>query len=187
MILGRLATFDDVTVYRAVGRDLAFRGQSTIASIQKTTGLSAGSLYHRFGSRERLMAEAWLHTINRFHASAAKGIEKGGLDGAIEVALATPKFCRSERDLALLLVCGRPSEFLSADLAPDLKEALDALNRQAVKNLSDLACQLDRSLMETRLALVAFPLGAVRTFLPHKEVPKVIDKTIQKAVLAILG
>lgn len=185
--MGRVTTFDDVTVYRAVGRDLALNGRTTIASLQALTGLSSGSLYHRFGSREQLMAEAWLHTIGLFQELAAKGMAKGGLGGAVEVALATPQFCRSERDLGMLLVCGRPAEFLTDALTPDQKAALDALNRQAAKRISSLALELDRPVMECRLALVAFPLGAVRTFMPGADVPRSVDATIRKAVLAILG
>jgi AcrR family transcriptional regulator len=185
--MGRIATFDDKTVYKAVGRELAVNGQATITSIQKATGLSAGSLYHRFGSREGLMAEAWLYTISAFQSRIAVGFAVGGLEGAAEIALATPQFCRDEPELAMLLVCGRPSEFMAAGASRKQKTALEALNLGAAQGMSALARQLGRDLLECRMALVAFPLGAVRAFLPHHKVPRSVDEVIRKAVCAILG
>jgi AcrR family transcriptional regulator len=185
--MGRIATFDDQLVYGALGRVLATQGQTTIAAIRDATGLSIGSLYHRFGSREGLMAEAWFHTISLFHSRVASAVDIGGIRGAIEGALATPRFCRTEPSLALLLVCGRASEFLATGTGAPFASKVEALNKKAAKRLGMLAKELDKSVLECQLALVAFPLGAVRTFLPNKPVPESIDATIEKVVLAILG
>ena len=41
-------------------------GAATTAAVSARSGAPVGSLYHRFGSRDRLLAELWLRTVRRF-------------------------------------------------------------------------------------------------------------------------
>ena len=105
---------------------------------------------------------------------------------AIEVALEPPRFCREKPDLALLLICGRPSEFLTEAIALEKRAELIAMNEVASAHLAKLAGELGRSLLECEMALVAFPLGAVRNFLPAREVPSEVDELLTKSVVALI-
>lgn len=185
--MGRLSTFDRKSVFQAIGRELANSGKVTTQGVQTATGLSAGSLYHRFGSREGMLAEAWVFAVQAFQERVNKGFVLGGLKGAVQVALATPRFCREERDLAQLLVCGRPTEFLTDDLAPIQRRELDSINQEAALSFARLAEQLGKPILDCRMALVAFPLGAVRSYMPNNDVPETVDDLIARTATYLLG
>ena len=48
---------------------------ASVATIARESGAPVGTLYHRFGSRDGLLAAAWLRALERFqhHALAASG------------------------------------------------------------------------------------------------------------------
>jgi AcrR family transcriptional regulator len=185
--VGRKPNFDDKAIYAALGRILAENGQATLADIREATGLSTGSLYHRFGSREGLMAEAWLFAVWEFQQRFLAALNREGFAAGVEAALETPRFCRREPDLSLVLVCCRSSEFLCGELAPELRARAANANTLAMSAIADFSRRIDRPLMACQLALVAFPLGAVRMFLPKRPVPPEIDDYVRKAVAVTLS
>jgi AcrR family transcriptional regulator len=185
--MGRKPNFDDKVVYAALGRILAESGQATLADVREATGLSTGSLYHRFGSREGLMAEAWLTAVSAFQQRFLVALNGAGFHAAIEAALETPRFCRSEADLSLVLVCCRQSEFLAGELPPNLRARAKDANKQVLSAIADFSRRMDRPLLACQLALLGFPLGAVRLFLPKQQVPAEVDDYIRKAVAATLS
>jgi AcrR family transcriptional regulator len=184
--MGRKPSFDDRQVYAALGRILAESGQATLADIREATGLSTGSLYHRFGSREGLMAEAWLATVSAFQQRFVAALSREDDSAGVEAALETPRFCRREPDLSLVLVCCRPSEFLTGEVQAELRACVANVNKEASSAIARFAKRIDRPLLACRLALVALPLGAVRLFLPKQRVPVEVDDYIRKAVAAML-
>jgi len=54
------------------------------------------------------------------------------------------------------------------------------------RSISDFARSVGRPLVACRLALIAYPLGAVRLYLPSRAAPKSLDGEIRKAVAAAL-
>ena len=48
---------------------------ASVAAIAKASGAPAGTLYHRFGNRDGILAAAWLRALERFQsrAMAARG------------------------------------------------------------------------------------------------------------------
>lgn len=185
--MGRKSTFDDRHVFAALGRLLAEHGQATIADVRDATGLTTGSLYHRFGSREGLMAAAWLDTVEAFQERFVAALDGKGIAAGVEAALTTPRFCRDEPDLALVLVCCRPSEFLAEDTPAALRQRVDGINKRTEVALARYAARIHRPHLACRLALVGFPLGAVRLYLPRQRVPVSVDSVISKAVEATLS
>lgn len=184
--MGRKSLIDDRQVYAALGRTLAERGQATLADVQAATGVSTGSLYHRYGSREGMMAEAWLTTVSLFQERFLAALLRGSAASGVEAALETPRFCRADPDLSLVLVCCRPSEFLSGDIPSEVKSRVRTANTQASRAIEAFAKRIDRPLLACRLALIAFPLGAVRLFLPQRQIPMEVDDHIRLAVEATL-
>lgn len=185
--MGRLSTFDDRIVVAAIGRLLAVDGQATIVAVKEATGLSTGSLYHRFGSREGMMAEAWLFAVRQFHKRIMAAFAlPDPREAAIEAALATPRFCRDEADIALVLACCRPAEFLGDNTPEHLRQQIGNVNEEVSNALRQLAERIDRPLLDCQLAIVAYPLGAVRLFVPSKPVPVELDKHVIEAVFQTL-
>jgi AcrR family transcriptional regulator len=185
--MGRKSTFADDKVFAAVGAELGAAGRLTMDGLTRATGLSTGSLYHRFASREALLAEAWLNAVRRFQAGFLEALRRETHDAADEAVLATPRFCRAEPEAAVILACCRRSEFLGQETPEALREQIALLNDDAAAALSRFSQRIDRPLLACRLALVAYPLAAVRLFLPQHPVPKSIDAQLLKACRAALA
>ncbi len=179
--MGRLSTIDDSSVFAAVGASLTTRGAVTLQTIVEDTGVSIGSLYHRYGSREEMMARAWLDAVKAFQKNFLEELESGGEDAGERAALATPRFCRKERGRAVVLYCCRPSEFLSKETPKALTAEIAGVNEQAKKALRRFALRNGYSLEACRMGLVAFPLGAVRLYLPTRPVPARVDDYVAAA------
>ncbi|MFN7498569.1 MAG: TetR/AcrR family transcriptional regulator [Hyphomonadaceae bacterium] len=66
--MGRKSNFKDEDAFAAVGAALVEKGSVAIHDIVDITGISTGSLYHRFGSREGLIAATWLDAVRKFQS-----------------------------------------------------------------------------------------------------------------------
>ncbi|WP_409935242.1 TetR/AcrR family transcriptional regulator [Phenylobacterium sp.] len=82
-------------MFGAVGALMATGPTVTTTQIQEAVGLSTGSLYHRFGSREGLLAETWLHALLAFQPVFVPALETPSAVG--QIAAVTPRFCRERR------------------------------------------------------------------------------------------
>jgi AcrR family transcriptional regulator len=185
--MARRSSFTDHEIFRCVAQQFAFRGRFTIDELTAETGLSMGSIYHRFGSRDGLLAEAWLSAVERFQTVFLEALAPQTLASALDAALATPNFCRSHHGEAVLLACCRRSEFLLPDTPADLRLRIETVNLAAERAMRDLAAAIRRPLLACHLALVAYPLGAVRLYLPSRPVPRTLNAEIAKAVRAALA
>jgi AcrR family transcriptional regulator len=185
--MGRKSRLDEKGVYRVVAGELARSGRFTLDTLAAATGLSMGSIYHRFGSREGILAEAWLHAVEQFQARFLVALAPMSLDAGLDAALVTPRFCRSNHDQGILLACCRQSEFLVEATPMPLRERIASANVDAAGAMRRFAEAVDRPLLACRLALVAYPFGAVRLYLPQRAVPRRLDAEIAKAVRAALS
>lgn len=185
--MGRKSILDDARVFAVVGAELAATGRLTMDGLMKATGLSTGSIYHRFSSREGLLAETWVNAVKRFQAGFLDALRSARSHAGEEAALATPRFCRAEPEAAVVLACCRRSEFLGPETPQSLRDQIRELNDEASAELRRFSKRIDRPLLACRLALVAYPLAAVRLFLPQSPVPKSIDAQLLKAYRATLA
>jgi AcrR family transcriptional regulator len=185
--MGRLSTIEDAAVYGAVGALLAGKGAVTLQTIVAETGVSIGSLYHRYGSREGLLAQTWLDAVKSFQGGFLAALESGDADAGVRAALATPRFCRAERSRAIVLSCCRQAEFLSSATPVALRKEIRSVNDGAGAAIRRYARRSGYGLEACRLGLVAFPLGAVRIYLPNHRVPPAIDAYVVAAFRSAVG
>ena len=185
--MGRPSSFLDETVFAAVANCLVEQGEVRLQAVTATAGVSTGSIYHRFGSREGLMAAAWLDAVQAFQERFLVALAAGSREAGVAAALATPAFCREDVARALILTTGRRSEMMSDKAPPEMQARLDQLNGQARAGLEAFARDLEVPLERVRLALIGIPLGAVRLYLPDKAVPESVDADISAAVSALLA
>jgi AcrR family transcriptional regulator len=164
---------------------------ASIAAISKAAGVPTGSIYHRLPSRGALLAEIWLSAAERFQAIATERISAARTeDEAVECALITPRFARSDHASAVVLNSHRREEFLRADAPEEYRiraAKLAAGMREAIaRAAADLLPDDSRGKERVAVALIGIPLGAVRVFLPQAVPPVEIDATIEAAVRAAL-
>ncbi len=185
--MGRLSTIQDENIFAEVGAQLAEKGVVTLQAIVAETGVSVGSLYHRYGSREELLALSWLDAVKAFQAHFLRELESEHRDSGVRAALATPQFCRSERKRAIVLSCCRQSEFVTDATPENLRKEINSINKRTFSAVQNFAERTGHSLEACQLGLVAFPLGAVRIYLPNHKVPKSVDEYVAAAFQAAVG
>jgi AcrR family transcriptional regulator len=186
--MGRPARFESSTVLRAAAQETAAGRAVSIARLAELTGMPTGSIYHRFASREELLAETWLGAIAAFHAALLPLLDGASTVRAAEdIALATPRFCREQREQALALVACRRRDFIAADAPAGITDRVEAMNRRVERALAAYAKRIDRTALACQLALVAWPLGAVRLYFPERPFPPGLDIEIVHACRATLS
>jgi AcrR family transcriptional regulator len=185
--MGRLSTIDDGRVFSAVGSQLAGAGSLTLQDVVAQTGVSIGSLYHRYRSREELLARTWLDAVIAFQEKFLAALESDAADAGEQAAMAVPRFCRAEPQRARVLISCRRQEFLSDGTSDNLKKQIASINENAAKSLSKFARSRKLSVEACRLGLVAYPLGAVRLYLPDRKIPKRLDAYVAAAYLSAIN
>lgn len=184
--MGRKSTVNDASVYAAVGRQLSENGTMTLHDVVAETGVSVGSLYHRYGSREGLLAQTWLDAVRAFQSGFLIAIKSGDDNAGERAALATPQFCRAEPGRAVVLACCRRTEFIFDEMPHALQAEIYTINEQTRVSIRRFAKRTGYSWRACQLALIAFPLGAVRLYLPTRPVPHAIDAYIVEAYRSVI-
>lgn len=181
IVMGRHSTIDKSKIFGMVGSHMAEHGSITLQDVVKKTGVSVGSLYHHYGSREALLAHVWIDAVTAYQDAFLSELESETDDAGERAAMATPQFCRAEPNRAKVLVCCRREELIASTLPDELKVHIQDINKRGAAGLKRFAKSRNYSLEACTLGLVAFPIGAVRIYLPHKEVPKSIDNYVRDA------
>jgi len=152
---------------RGVVADRGARGV-TLAAIAHGSGAPVGSIYHRFGSLDELLARLWLRAVRRSHAALAPALATGDpVQRAVRVALAVYDFCLAEREEALLLAELSRRNLRERNLSPGLLAELDRVNEPIEGPLAELGHALftgdDRTRLDLALtAVIDLPYGFAR-------------------------
>jgi AcrR family transcriptional regulator len=167
---------------------------STVDAIAKESGAPVGSLYHRFRSRDRLMAELWIRAVRRSQTAFLRAAAHPDAEqAAVDAALSIYDFVRQHPADAKLLASYRRQDFLHDMRSARLVAALTALNRPLEESVRNFARRLYGRTTRTAtervvLAVVDLPMGAVRRYLlAGSEVPAWIRDRLEAAVRAVLG
>jgi AcrR family transcriptional regulator len=167
---------------------------ATIQAISAASGAPTGTLYHRFGNRDRLLIEAWLRAVRRFQDGFLAALEgQESLDAAIAGALWTPHFVRTHEADARLLLAFRQADLADAPLPDDLRAQCEGLNAHTKRAVSGLAGALYGRARATEvervmLGVVDLPLGTVRRHLERgARLPRTLEPQLEAAVRAALA
>jgi AcrR family transcriptional regulator len=167
---------------------------ATIQAISAASGAPTGTLYHRFGNRDRLLVEAWLRAVRRFQEGFLVALNgQAPLDAAIAGALWTPHFVRTHQADARLLLAFRQADLAAAPLPRDLRSQVEGLNDRAQKAVAVLTRKLYGRIRQddvdrVALATVDLPVGAVRRYLETgARLPRALEGHLEAAVRAVLG
>jgi AcrR family transcriptional regulator len=142
---------------------------ASVAAISQASGAPVGTLYHRFGSRDGLLAAAWFRALERYQAIALAA-EAAHRDDPVEagVALAASvlSFAAAEPDDARLLLAVRRADLLDGDDGA-LRERLYRGNeplREALRRIARARYgRADaRAVERVMRAVVDLPAAAIR-------------------------
>lgn len=184
--MGRPAKFSEDQVLDAALAITAEAGPgaATMAAIAARLSGPVGSLYHRFGSRDLLLAALWIRGIRRFQEGFVTALAAGDAKAA---ALHTPRWSREHPAEAAMLLLHRREE-LAARWPTELGDDLAALNARTSEALTTFAAA-DPDLDRERLvfAVVDVPYGAVRRYLVRRTPPPpLVDELIVTTCQAVL-
>lgn len=163
---------------------------ATIADVAGRLGGPVGSIYHRFASREVLLARLWLRSVRRFQAGLLPLAEQPDPHRALlDLALHVPRYCREHPDEARALTLHRQDRLLADgpaevhDEVASLNDDLAALTRRMVRQRYGRSTRnlVDLVVAATRTA----PYGLVRPYL-GRPVPDLVDDVTEVAADAIL-
>jgi AcrR family transcriptional regulator len=160
---------------------------ASVAAIARDSGAPVGTLYHRFGSRDGVLAAVWLRAIERFQARALEGARgEDPLDAAVAMARSIVEFAVEHPLDAHLLLAVRRRDLVDRSLPGRLDEMnaplQDALARVARARFGRAdAHSVDR----VAQAVVDLPAGAVRRH--GGRIPRWLADDVAAAVRALLG
>ena len=192
----RTAKFSHDQIVDATARIAARAGPAnvTIAAIANEIKAPTGSIYHRFGSRDLLLAEVWLRTAAEFQeAYVAKLAGDDPWEAGLAAELFVPARVRERQDEARILVLHRREDFLTGEWPAEITQRAAALKRQ-VDDAHRSFCKrlLGRtdadSLRALRYAIVDAPLAAILPDLRMgKAPPTMLDTLLRATYVAVVG
>lgn len=166
---------------------------TTVAAIAAGLGAPIGSIYHRFASRELLLAHLWIRTVKEFHQGFLTALANEDLDAAADdAALHVVRWSRTHLPKAQLLVLHR-REALAARWPAELGPPLARLNTAVESALTDYARRRYGSAggaeqQRVVFALVDLPAAAVKRHLMNdRPPPSSVDRLVTAASRCVLA
>lgn len=164
---------------------------ASVAAIAKVSGAPAGTLYHRFGNRNGVLAAAWLRALERFQSRAMAASGADALEAAVAMGVAAVGFAREVPEDARLLLTLRPRDLL--DGAPDAEftATLAAMNAPLMARLRELARGIygdddARTMDAMSRAVVDLPYAVVRRYANDAELPPWVEEDLADAIRKLL-
>ncbi len=163
-------------------------GSLTIAALARRAGAPVGSVYHRFTSREVLLAELWISIADSFQRGFLEALDRDGL----EAALYTAKWVRSHLNEARILLLHRREELVAGAWPEEVKEHAENLAGDLEKGLISFSKrQLGgagrENIRRAIFALIDVPLAAVKGHVQKGEPPpEFLDDLIRINYRAII-
>lgn len=174
---------------------LAARGGpagTTVGAIAESLGAPTGSIYHRFRSKDVLLAELWLQTIESFQAgfqAALAGPE--AREAGLEAALHTPRWVRAHPVPARLLLLHHREDFVAGEWPAEVVDRATEIAERAQAGMDAFARRaLGRGAAakrRARFAVVELPVAAV---LPHvradERPPPIVEQLVADAYRGVM-
>src|SRR4051812_19532276 len=183
--------FEDAD-FLAAARDLAAAGgpaSVTVTSVSERLGAPVGSFYHRFASRDLLLANVWLGTALAFQPGFVAAIKAG--DG-LAAALHTPVWVRSHLEDARTFLLYHRDDFAHGNWPKDLKDRVVRQGRRVDAAYKRFARDTfggagANELQLARFVLAEVPKAAVRPYLRQGVAPPItVDEMISTTYGAIV-
>jgi AcrR family transcriptional regulator len=166
---------------------------ATMNAIAKASGAPKGSIYHRFATRDELLAAMWIRAVRRSQRAFLEALEEpDAISAAVAGALSIHDFAEEEPADARLLASMRREDLISAVESPALRDALEELNKPLETAMGELARRLFGAATADNLervvtAVVDLPIGATRRHLiAGSRLPKTLRPQLEAAVRAAL-
>lgn len=184
-------TEDVLAATRALILEAGPRGVG-IREIARRSGAPSGSLYHRFGSRDTLVALAWLGAVRRFQEGYVAALRADDPHLAIREAVAWGvDFALREPGDTRLLLCHSRADLLDGEPAPDVRREVAAVNDALEVAVRTLTRRLfgratSAAVERTTYAVIDLPHAVLTRHVRAGTLSRRIIGPVQAAALAIV-
>jgi AcrR family transcriptional regulator len=191
----RTPKFDEEQILTAARRLVVTRGPSgaTIGAIAHAVGAPTGSIYHRFASRDVVLAEVWLRAASAFQAAFFHRLrgsppKAAGLGAALYMA----QRVRTDPGEARILLLHRREDFVDRGWPGTLRQRATRLGREVEDELRGFSRRLcgradARTVRVVTFAVVEAPFAAVRRHVAVNESPpSYVDAMVRHTYHAVL-
>lgn len=191
-LMGRNAHFKNEQFVESALKIAAEQGPTavTIAAVAREVGAPVGSVYHRFLSRDVLLAEVWLQVVASFQEGFLKVLNS---DEGLQAALHTPRWVRLNPAEARILLLYRREELVSGDWPEGLREWAMEIAQQLNEGIHKYVKRTfgranRRELDRTIFALIDVPYAAVLRYIRQgKKPPVAVEDYIRETYFTIMG
>ena len=191
---GRPAKFGDGRILDAALEVFAREGPRAVsmAAVARELGAPSGSLYYRFASRDHLLAELWLRTVEAFQNSfIAELSARDPVESVATAAVWVVRWCREHPHEGRLLQLYRREDLVDGPFPQALAKRARAAGVQLQKLMADMLALKwpgpAPDALTLRFVLADIPAAAVRAPLARGEpIPAAVDDLVSRAVLGVL-
>lgn len=164
---------------------------ASVAAIAKSSGAPAGTLYHRFGNRDGILAAAWLRALQRFQAGAMTVESDLPREAAVAMAVSAISFARAQPEDARLLLTIRPRDLFDEVPDAEFQQTVAAMNAPLLERVADLARKLygrrdSRNVDAVLRAVSDLPYAVVRRHAHDDPMPSWLEADVAATVRAML-
>lgn len=189
--MGRKARFQKEHFINAAIDLLGEKGPGgvTITGIAKKINAPVGSVYHRFGSREILLAELWITLIQSFQSEFLEALKTRN---GRKAALHTLKWVRKYPNRARVFLLYRREDLMTSQWPEEVREKAEELANDLDNGLREYTQKVfgntnGELFSRVLFALIEAPAGAVRKYLEKGEtIPTFFDTMIEETYIAVL-
>lgn len=190
----RAPKYSEDQILNAASHLLATDGPRSLrmASVAKHMGAPSGSIYHRFDSRDALIASLWLRAVERFQRAIAPAFEEGAPVAAVRrLGTTVVTWARENPIEASLLLLHRSSDLLKDGWPEDLSDRNRQQRAWLGRMVGSLCQKLEAHTEDDRrrvwFAAVGVPYAAVRQELSRgREVPPGLEAIVEDAAIGAI-
>jgi AcrR family transcriptional regulator len=172
--MGRKAYFKHEEFLNAAIEIIAEEGLGalTIAALAKRIKAPVGSVYHRFPSRDALLAELWLNIIESFQNEFLQKLQEDGL----QATLSCLQWVRTHPYEARIMLLYRIDDIMSGEWPQELQKRAERLARELHRAVLQFTKKQFGRVTKENADRVAFalhdaPIGIFRRYLQNNKIP----------------
>lgn len=194
--MGRPARFAREEIVEATKQLIAEGGPraATVAAIAQRVGAPTGSIYHRYASRELLLADLWFGVIEAFQEGLIAALAlRDTREAGLRAALHSVEWVRAHRMESRLLLLHRKEDFVTGSWPAAVRRRARLVNREADAAIADFTRRhfgrgTPANLRRARFAIIDVPYGALKRHVEAGEVPPpYLDDLVRRACAAVLA
>jgi AcrR family transcriptional regulator len=167
--------------------------RATVTNIAERIGAPTGSIYHRFVSRDLLLAQLWVRTARRAQAGFIEALADEDLDRAVaNAARHIPRWARENIDDAIVMLLYRREDLAErwpeamgdevVELGASVQEAIRSFTRRWYGSASRVNVEA------VTFALLDIPYASTRRHLSRGErPPSSAEPLVERAARAVLS